>query len=191
MPRRIGARTDLPLTARGREQAEALAAHFAQKGWHFGRALVSPLRRTRETADAILGAQPEAPALEACPWLAEIDHGPDENQPEADVLARIGAAALEAWDRRAEAPDGWEVDRAMRLEGWHDLFARADARSDEEGMTLLVTSNGAARFAFLADPALQAAMERVSSLKLPTGGYGLIARNAAGELDVRAWGLRP
>ncbi|MGA3882329.1 histidine phosphatase family protein, partial [Bacillus pumilus] len=32
-PRRIGARTDLPLTAQGQAQAEALGAHFAALGW--------------------------------------------------------------------------------------------------------------------------------------------------------------
>jgi len=44
-PRRIGARTDLPLTPGGEAQAQALGAHFARLGWHFKRVLVSPLER--------------------------------------------------------------------------------------------------------------------------------------------------
>ncbi|MCJ2185005.1 histidine phosphatase family protein, partial [Novosphingobium sp. 1949] len=104
-PRRIGARTDLPLTAHGREQARALGAHFAAQGWRFSRALVSPLLRTQETAAAILAAQDAPPVPAACLWLAEIDHGPDENRSEEAILARIGADALAAWDTRAEPPE--------------------------------------------------------------------------------------
>lgn len=186
-PRRIGARTDLPLTARGREQAGALGAHFAAQGWRFSRALVSPLRRTQETAAAILAAQDTPPVPAACPWLAEIDHGPDENRSEEDVLARIGPAALAAWDTRAEPPEGWSIDAAARVAGWQALFAQGCA----DGPVLLVTSNGAARFAFLADPALGAAMERLGTLKLPTGGYGVIDRDRTGTWRVSGWGLRP
>jgi probable phosphoglycerate mutase len=186
-PRRIGARTDLPLTGKGREQAQALAAHFVGQGWHFSRALVSPLLRTRETASLILAAQGGEALAEPCPWLREIDHGPDENQPEETVLARIGAEALAAWERRAVPPPDWQVDAAMRLHGWRELFAS----NGEQGATLLVTSNGAARFALMADPALAAAMDRLDSLKLPTGGYGVIRRDGDSGLVLAAWGLRP
>ncbi len=186
-PRRIGARTDLPLTARGKEQAEALGALFAAKGWRFSRALVSPLRRTRETADAILAAQGTgAPRAEPCNWLAEIDHGPDENQMEDKVLARIGGQALAAWDAHAVPPPGWSVDAEGRIAGWRAFFAKAG-----EEPTLLVTSNGAARFALLAEPALATAMARLPSLKLPTGGYGVIRRDARGALEIAGWGERP
>lgn len=186
-PRRIGARTDLPLTDKGREQAQALAAHFAAKGWRFTRALVSPLLRTRETAQSILDAQQGKVEAEGCAWLREIDHGPDENQSEDAVLARIGAEALTAWERHAVAPPDWQVDSEMRLEGWRDLFADRDA----QGPVLLVTSNGAARFALMADPALAAVMDRLDSLKLPTGGYGVIRRGEGAGLVLDSWGLRP
>ena len=185
-PRRIGARTDLPLTAQGEAQALALGEHFAGLGWRFTRALVSPLLRTRDTARLILATQPEPPVAQTCEWLREIDHGPDEDRSEAEVLARIGPQALEAWDTRAEVPDGWLVEPAMRRAGWAALFA-----GEEPGPTLVVTSNGAARFALLAEPALAAAMPSLSSLKLPTGGYGVIRRAADRTLAVEEWGRRP
>jgi broad specificity phosphatase PhoE len=67
-PRRIGARTDLPLVESGRAQAEALAAHFAAQGIRFARCLCSPLLRTRQTAAIV------APycAIEPTEWLREI-----------------------------------------------------------------------------------------------------------------------
>lgn len=186
-PRRIGARTDLPLTADGVTQADALGAHFAAAGWRFARVLVSPLARTRQTAAAILAHQPDAPAAEPCDWLREIDHGPDEDQPEAAVIARIGKAALAAWDEQAVPPPGWRVDAEARKAGWRALFAA----QEPAGATLIVTSNGVARFALLADPTLAAAIAGLDSLKLPTGGYSVVRRRDDAALEVPIWGRRP
>ncbi|MFS0851480.1 histidine phosphatase family protein [Novosphingobium panipatense] len=179
--RRIGARTDLPLTQKGLAQADALGAHFAGLDWRFERVLASPLLRTRQTAEAILAHwQGTAIAPQATDWLREIDHGPDENQDEDTVLARIGADALAAWDSQALPPPGWTVDAPSRIAAWQDLFAR------ESGPTLLVTSNGAARFALVA-----AGLNSPAGMKLATGSYGVIDRDAAGTLTVREWGRRP
>lgn len=179
-PRRIGARTDLPLTAAGWAQAEALGGCLAVRGVAFTKVLVSPLRRTRQTAEAILRHLPGAPEVEVCDWLCEIDHGPDENATEDAVLSRIGSEALAAWDENGVPPPGWQVDAARRLAGWRDLFGR------DQGPVLLVTSNGAARFALLA-----AGLHTGAGLKLPTGGYGVIRRDAHGVLSLAEWGRRP
>ncbi|OZB12451.1 MAG: histidine phosphatase family protein, partial [Rhodobacterales bacterium 34-62-10] len=66
---RVGARTDLPLSVSGREQAQKLAAHFA--GTRFSAALCSPLSRTRQTARAILRERSDNPALLIAPFLTE------------------------------------------------------------------------------------------------------------------------
>ncbi|MBB3475443.1 histidine phosphatase family protein [Sphingomonas sp. BK345] len=180
-PRRIGARTDLPLVESGRAQAAALGAAFARRGWRFDRIVAAPLRRARETAEAIRAALPDAPAPEPAAFLAEIDHGPDEDRAEPEVIARVGAAALAAWDSRGEPPPGWQVDPAARRAAWRELYAR------EKGETLLVTSNGAARFALLAGPALA---QGLVTLKLRTGAFGVIRATPAG-LARLAWDERP
>jgi broad specificity phosphatase PhoE len=181
-PRRIGARTDLPLVASGQALARALGAAFA--GEAFDRVLAAPLLRTRATAEAILAAQAAAPAIETADWLTEIDHGPDENQPEEAVLDRIGAASLAAWDHEAHAPDGWIVDAERRLAGWRTLWTHG------AGRVLIVTSNGAARFALLSDALLRTQATALPSLKLRTGAYGTIVRDTGG-LRVAAWDRRP
>jgi broad specificity phosphatase PhoE len=170
-PRRIGARTDLPLVASGRAQAEALRLHFAALGWRFDRILSSPLQRTRETAALIAPGR----AIEDADWLREIDHGPDENRTEEEVLARIGADALETWEHDAIPPPGWQVDAEARLAAWRTLF---EQESDETW--LLTTSNGAARFALLA------LGERPA--KIRTGAYGLVQ---SGPWRTAAWDQRP
>lgn len=184
-PRRIGARTDLPLVASGRDQARRLGARFAARGWRFDRVLCSPLLRTRETAAIIRDLLPSTPDPEPSMLLAEIDHGIDEDQPEAAVIARIGQDALIAWDRDGVPPPGWIVDRNHRIEGWRRLYAGQDARA-----TLLVTSNGAARFALSADPTLSWQAATLLGLKLRTGAFGVIRAGGHG-LHLVAWDRRP
>lgn len=165
-PRRIGSRTDLALVDSGRAQAAALARHFA--GTTFDRCLTSPLARTRETAGII------APHVAAEPtdWLREIDHGPDEGATEADVIARIGAEALAQWDTQALPPPGWDVDAPARIAAWQHFFATAS------GTVLLVTSNGAARFARIA--------LGLPPARLRTGAYGEVQ-----DGRLIAWDVRP
>ena len=84
--------------------------------------------------------------------------------------------------------EGWVIDADERLEAWRDLLANASAN---KGPALLVTSNGAARFALLAAPDLARASARLESLKLPTGGFGIVARGKSGRLELVEWGKRP
>lgn len=181
--RRIGARSDLPLVASGLEQANALGAAFAEQGLTFDRALAAPLKRTRATIERILAGQLQAPAVESADWLTEIDHGPDEGQLDSCVVARIGHQALAAWDAEARAPRGWIVDADRRIEGWCSLWKAA------RGRVLIVTSNGAARFALLSDETLRSQASGLPSLKLRTGAYGVIAREQ-GALRLIAWDQR-
>ncbi|WCM25697.1 histidine phosphatase family protein [Sphingomonas sp. QA11] len=182
--RRIGARTDLPLVASGLEQARALGAAFAGQGLSFDQALAAPLRRTQTTIEHILACQQQAPPVTSAGWLTEIDHGPDEGQVESCVVARIGHDALAAWDVEARAPNGWIVDADRRIEGWRALWETA------HGHVLIVTSNGAARFALLSDEALRQQASALPSLKLRTGAYGKIAREQGG-LRLVEWDRRP
>lgn len=182
-PRRIGRRTDLPLTAAGLVQAKALGQWFARRGIHFDHAAAGPLARTRETALLILREQAAPPPLKEEDWLAEIDHGPDENQTEDVVVARIGVPALVAWNLAGIAPPDWHVDADMRLDAWRRQFA-----SIVSGTRLFVTSNGVARFALLMlSPAI-----RPSSLTLRPGSLGEIAvGDTADAIQLVSWNLRP
>ena len=179
----VGGRTDLPLSSSGRKQAEALAAHFAET--RFTAARASPLERTRATARAILGARTDAPALLIRSFLREIDYGPDENQPEAAVVARLGDAALQAWDGDGTPPPGWLVDPAAIRAGWAALLADA-AALPETANILVVTSNGTARFLPDVVDAAPDGLDR----KLKTGAWGEIDVSSA-RAEIRAWNKRP
>lgn len=189
VPRRVGVRTDLPLAGSGQAQALRLGRHFAELGWRFDRISCSPLLRTRQTAKAIRAAFPDAPPCTPLELLAEVDHGPDEDRPEDQVIARIGRTALTAWDTQGVAPPDWIVGRDARLDGWRRLIAATG-----QDRHLLVTSNGAARFALLCQPDLGPNpgddASSLPSLKLRTGAYGVIATEASGS-RLLGWDIRP
>lgn len=176
---RVGARTDIPLVESGRAQADRLGDWFVAQALPIDRLFSSPLQRARETADRIAAATGHLRDGE-CDWLGEVDHGPDEGKPEADVLARIGAQALADWDERGIAPDGWIVDADQRIAAWRAFFADGAV-----GVDLLVTSNGAARFALLA------AGLPLAALKLRTGALGELTVDTAGAVALVRWDERP
>lgn len=182
---RVGGRTDLDLSASGRVQAAELGAHFSNAGIGFEKVLAGPLKRTVQTAEAISAAVFAPEEIEIVEGLREVDYGPDEGQPEDLVLARIGQAALEAWEENAVVPEGWQVDPAALIDIWRAILASAQARG---GNTLAVTSNGIARFALQAI-GLDGEANAQTPLKLRTGAYGVIALAEAPALI--EWDVRP
>lgn len=87
-------RSDVPLTERGREQADRLAKTFTDRG--VARVLTSPLRRARETAEPIASAC--GVPIEADERLIEVDYG----QWEAKPFARLEPDVARRWRRDAD-----------------------------------------------------------------------------------------
>jgi broad specificity phosphatase PhoE len=167
--RRVGARTDLPLSVSGRQQAQMVAKHYAEKGISFERIVASPLLRTRQTAEAVKYAIAGCGDIEFLPFLREIDYGPDENQPEEVVIARVGMDALSLWETNYVLPQGWQADVVAIKVGWLRLIEQA---RQLKGDTLAVTSNGIARFVL---PLLNEVSTAGVSLKLGTCCQGIVA----------------
>lgn len=187
-PRRIGARTDLPLVESGRTQAVTLGRHLRKEGLIPDLAFSSRQQRTIETARlalAEMGTSVHATPLAA---LNELDYGPDENQPEDQVIARLGAQALKDWDEKAIVPTGWQIDPAALEAFWQDL-ARSVLADHAGKIILIVTSNGTARFA----PRITGSNDDFRtrfSLKLSTGAYGLLDHDGM-SWQATGWNVRP
>ncbi len=178
--RRVGGRTDLPLSMSGHIQAERLAEHFAHIS--FGKVYASQLKRQTETAQAILNGQEQSPEIKTLEFLREIDYGPDENKPETDVIARIGEVAMAGWELYARPPQGWNVDANAIRQGWAQFF---QSRRSETKPILLVTSNGTARFIFdVVDH------KGGLSRKLRTGAYGIV-NILSDKPYLMSWDVRP
>jgi broad specificity phosphatase PhoE len=101
--------TDIPLTARGEEQAEELRPRLA--GVEFAKVFASPMRRARETAE-LAGV---LPTPEITPLLREFDYGEYEGVTSEEIeRSRPG------WDLWRDGCPGGEspqevLDRCRRL----------------------------------------------------------------------------
>ncbi len=176
--RRVGARTDLPLSQSGQIQAAQLMEGLSD--FHFKHAFCSSLRRTRETAEAILSRHKAK--LEVLEFLTEIDYGIDENKAETDVIARLGAKAIEDWDKAAIPPSGWHVDPDKLKQAWRDFFTSYQNKDED---VLVVTSNGIARFVLDVAKSAQQNLPR----KLHTAAYGVVITSSQG-IVIQSWNQR-
>jgi len=186
--RRVGI-TDLPLVASGLAQGHALGVYLKQRDMMPRVIFTSMLRRAKETAEAAqLAMQSDIP-LHALSMFNEIDYGPDENQPETLVAARIGESALRAWDSEARVPPGWQVEPTLLIHHWQ-TFA-ADLCRDYAGQTVLVvSSNGIIRFAPHLTADFAAHIKRFP-LKVATGALSVLEhREGATSWNCCEWNTK-
>ncbi|HNQ92943.1 MAG TPA: histidine phosphatase family protein [Alphaproteobacteria bacterium] len=182
---RVGARTDLPITCEGEEQALRLGHHLKGLNIKPARVFTSHLRRTIDTARLIclpMGCTKPSSPLD---FLNEIDYGPDENQPEDKVIERLGESTLEKWDREAVMPEDWSPRPPEIILNWKN-FLKQCVEEFENQTVFAVTSNGIARFAL----ALAKKDENVP-LKLSTGAYGILECEKGKNWRVTHWNIRP
>jgi broad specificity phosphatase PhoE len=133
---RMLTRTDAPLNAVGEAQAAELAT--ALKSIRWDRAISSPLMRARRTADLLLAARPDAPALETDDRLRERDAGPFEGWTDEQMLADPVAVHLRT--DRADIP-GVETD----AEAAERVRSFLDSLGEVVGTTLVVGHGGTLR----------------------------------------------
>lgn len=182
-PRRVGARTDLPLVPSGVDQARKLGAYLHDHNLEPDTVYCSALQRTQHTAT--LAAQNRTTVVD--PVFNEIDYGIDENQPEDQVRIRLGDDVMHAWEQDGLMPPGWSPSPQVIHKHWADF---ADALP-QGSKTLVVTSNGIARFALYLTGDWEQARTQYG-LKLATGALGILTRREEDVFwTVAGWNIRP
>lgn len=174
-PRRVGARTDLPLSSSGKTQMQQLGLHLKSilPSYIKINLFSSPLLRTLESAQIISQYLKCPIQIDEC--FKEIDYGIDENQDEASVVKRIGQQALEDWDKSGIPAHSWLCNPTELKHTWQE-FADNTLKIRAEEITLVLTSNGCARFA----PVITARDEDAPSIvKLKTAHYMLFTAKTA------------
>jgi 2,3-bisphosphoglycerate-dependent phosphoglycerate mutase len=187
--RRVGRRSDMPLSTSGQEQAVALGRYLQQRSMCPQSIYTSTLQRTYQTASIARteGGFSDVPIHELSQF-DEIDYGPDEGNPEDDVIRRIGTEALAAWDTDAIVPSGWIVDVQEIIGSWI-AFGRHCLQNHAGQTVLLVTSNGIARFA----PHITGRFEHYKAtlpLKIKTGAICHVSHEAD-SWQIHAWNVSP
>ena len=120
--RRLGGRTDAPLDAAGRAQAEAMAARLADVP--LKAVYASPLRRATETAEAV--AERYGLAVRPCDGVLEVEYGRWTDRPLAQLARTKQWAVIQARPSLVEFPDG-ETIRGMQtraVDAVEELVAR-------------------------------------------------------------------
>jgi len=91
IPRRVGCKTDIPLVQSGVDQARALGVYLTREKLLPDTVFASALLRAQETATIMMReAHTDGTPIQTDTAFNEIDHGPDENKTEDEILARIG-----------------------------------------------------------------------------------------------------
>lgn len=189
-PRRVGARTDIPLVQSGQDQAHRLGEYLYNHNLVPDQVFTSKLKRTRQMAELASQTYGTHIPTQATDIFNEIDYGFDENKTEDMVLARIGEDGLHAWEKYGILPEGWSPSVSQIRRNWEDFAA--DLTAHHEGRkTLVITSNGIARFALYLTGNWQEARMRFG-LKLSTGALGILTHKKGDDhWSVVDWNVRP
>lgn len=187
-PTRVGRRTDLPLVASGEAQARRIGDYLRRHQMVPDAVFTAPLKRSYDTARLAVEALGRNLPITIDARFSEIDYGPDENQPESAVVARIGDQALRDWNDHAKVPPDWLVDPKAIIDDW--LSFGDMCRQSFSGQTVLVvTSNGIARFA----PHLTGDFEGFRhrhGIKIATGALCFL-RLQESQWLIEKWNVRP
>jgi broad specificity phosphatase PhoE len=186
----VGARTDLALVEKGRQQAEEVANQLGRAGMTISRIFAGPLRRTTETADIIAriaGTAPESVVIDR--RLTEIDYGDWEGLTSDQIRQRFGNSEIDGWEQRNEWPPGarWPATKREVVARVLAFFAEMTPQSPghENAIDVVVSSNGIFRL-FAESLGLPSAGQ-----KMATGNISLIARAADNTWQVERWNAAP
>lgn len=187
-PRRIGLRTDLPLTRKGIEHGRNLGAYLKKINLVPDRIYTSQLQRTLQMAKHVNEGAGAFLPPQAMPMFNELDYGPDENQTEDKVIARIGEQALSDWEEKAIMPPGWTPEAQTLIKYW-TAFGQHITTTQPDKTVMVITSNGIARFALTLGGDFEAACKQFGA-KLATGAFGVLEHDGSGWA-VQSWNVRP
>lgn len=180
----VGARTDLPLVAKGREQARRIGEALRAANLVPRRTLAGPLKRTRETANLVLAAAGASTAkVEIDERLREIDYGTWEGR-SSDEIDRAGSGEeLRAWDEDGVWPSqaGWPFTYDEYLQRFLEMLDSLERADDDP--TLIVSSNGLFKI-------FAKSIGDDTAKKMATGHLALL-KVANGRRDVLCWNLQP
>jgi broad specificity phosphatase PhoE len=184
----VGARTDLSLVEKGRDQAHAVGRALNKFSSHPRAIFSGPLRRTRETAD-IIANEIGFPVTEITgdASLRELDYGKWEGKSSQEIAMAFGPDGLREWEDNTRWPDDaeWSPTESEVREGVKLLVQRLMASYGGGADIVLVSSNGIFRMM---------ARELVPSLqknKMATGNISLLTLDETGNATDLHWNINP
>jgi len=179
----VGAREDLPLTARGIEQAHAVGKALARASVIPARILSGPLKRTKVFAEVLQAETNTSAGIEIDSRLCEFDYGAWSGLSNEEIIAISGKENLEAWQERSVRPPGipFTPSQDMAREEANALLQELESCN---GACLVVTSNGRLR------ELGRVISSAPQSFKVGTGHACILLREE-GAWNILGWDLKP
>jgi len=187
--RRVGI-TDLPLVESGLQQGQRLGHYLKENNLIPDIIFTSQLKRAIQTAEQAQLIMNTSLPIETLSIFNEIYYGPDENQPEDAVVARLGKQALSEWEAHAKVPKDWNVDPQDIIQNWK-VFSEDIANKHAGKKILVVTSNGIARFSPYLTGDFQAFATQ-HAIKISTGALCIFNKSTSStQWKCLDWNIRP
>lgn len=185
-PLQVGARTDLPLTAQGRKQAEQMGDYLLAHSISPAAIYAGNLKRQIESAEIIASRLASSCPLKLRePSLTEIDYGAWEGLP-SDEIARRWPNEYLAWAEEGKWPapifGGSLQKHRADIANWIASLRAAFTSGD---VVVAVSSNGLIRF-FSNEWETFAKAKQMDRLKVKTGHFCDLDLSSKNVL-VRSW----
>jgi broad specificity phosphatase PhoE len=184
----VGARTDLPLVEKGRNQAREVGDALNRVSSRPRAILSGPLRRTQETA-TIIAREIGFPVTEIAgdESLRELDYGKWEGKSSQEIATAFGPDGLREWEDDTRWPNDaeWSPTEGEVREGIKRLVQRLILNYRVGDDVVLVSSNGIFRMM---------AREFVPSLqknKMATGNISVLKVDETGKAADVHWNITP
>jgi broad specificity phosphatase PhoE len=187
-----GSQNDLPLVAKGVEQARVLAGVLRDSQIIPKAIYCGPLRRTRNYADIII----QQLALFVLPQvdlrLNEIDYGDWTGRTQAEVAQQFGEAGMKSWEERSVWPEcgNWGGSEAQTLTEVHAFAQELVKEYCDQDTVLIVSSNGRLRYFLDLVEGEWARRKENGTFKVKTGNLCQMDY-FAGKFNVRFWDQKP
>ncbi len=210
-PRRVGARTDLPLVEEKR--GRSVGKYLKKEGLIPDVVFAAPLKRTMQTASLAVEELGVNLTVNEDDSFTEIDYGPDEDKTEPEVAVRqgklraldrgddidlmseeqlieVGNEVLDAWNETATVPYGWDIDVDDIIKAWFTLANLASHKYKDKNV-MVVSSNGIIRFSpYITGDFDEFAKEH--EIKVTTGGVCIFEKEENDEhWTCKLWNEKP
>lgn len=193
LPVQVGAKTNLALTKKGRQQAEAAGIYLKNNQLIPDHIYTGPLKRHLESAD-ILANHFNVPVI-CSAALNEIDYGQWEGKNQEEIMKKW-PEAYQAWCEQAIWPsDIFDAKHHLyshqsSLKNWfHELSENTEPTST----VLAITSNGLLKILLTLIPNLSLTLfenHRFDHYKVKTGGICIVEYDTfAKTLVIKDWNI--
>ena len=145
-PVQVGAASDLPLTAKGEEQAQRVADYLVEAQLTPAALHAGPLLRQLRTAE-IVAEQLGGVSIELRSELSEIDYGAWEGKTPQELLA-VWPEQYSAWTKRSVWPDAFGYRERVLIERLTEWLGLVRKEFVSGQCIVAVSSNGILRYLY-------------------------------------------